>query len=239
MNPVIKLNVLARDVENAKQIVEATNGRVFIGLMVKSFASTDLAIQTVEEFQAAQIPVSVGLGAGDPAQWEKVAEVATRTKPAHVNQVFPAAGYTLGALRSVGSQHTLVNALIKPSGTPGKVIIATGPISQNYEDVVSCDSAAAMLAEIGVPSVKFYPIEGDKRLDEVGEMVKAAVRHGIKTFEPTGGINARSLPQVLDVCVKNGAEQILAHVYTSIVDKTTGLTRLEDIRELMQIISRG
>lgn len=239
MNPVIKLNVLARDVENAQQIVEETQGRVFIGLMVKGFASMDLAITTIEEFQAAQIPVSVGLGAGDPAQWEKVMEVAIRTKPAHVNQVFPAAGFTLGALKSVGSQHTLVNALIKPSGTPGKVIIATGPVSQNYQDVVSCDTAAAMLAEIGVQSVKFYPIEGIKRLDEVAEMVKAAVRQGIKTFEPTGGMDAKSLPQVLEVCIKNGAEQIIPHVYTSIVDKATGLTRLEDIRELMQIISSG
>jgi len=239
MNPVIKLNVLARDVENAQQIVEEMQGRVFIGVMVKSFASIDLAVATIEEFQAAKIPVSVGLGGGDPAQWKKVVDVAIRTKPAHVNQVFPASGFTLGALKSVGSHHTLVNALIQPSGTPGKVIIATGPMSRNYQEVVSCDTAAAMLAEIGVQSVKFYPIEGTKRLDEVAEMVKASVRQGIKTFEPTGGMDAKSLSQVLDICIENGAEQIIPHVYTSIVDKATGLTRLEDIRELMQIISSG
>lgn len=236
MSPVIKLNVLARDVDNAIKIVEATNGRVYIGVLVKNFATNDLAVKAIEEFQAAQIPVSVGLGAGDPAQWQKVAEVAVRTKPAHVNQVFPAAGYTVGALTSVGSRHTLVNALIKPSGTPGKVIIATGPLSQQYEELVACDSAAAMLAEVGVSSVKFYPIQGTARLDEVAEMVQASVRQGIKIFEPTGGIDSQSLAPILEVCIKNGAEQIIPHVYTSIVDKATGLTRIEDIQELMQII---
>ena len=238
MKPVIKLNLLARDVENAKQIVEVTNGKVFIGIMVKNFPTNDLAVETIEAFQKAQIPVSVGLGAGDPAQWQRVAEVAVRTKPDHVNQVFPAAGYTLAALQSVGSKHTLVNALIKPSGTPGKVIIATGPISRNSEDVISCDTAAAMLADVGIQSVKFYPINGVKMLDEVVEMVRAAVRQGIKTFEPTGGIDSHSLAKVIEVCLNNGAEQIIPHVYTSIVDSATGLTRVEDVQKLMEIISK-
>lgn len=237
MKPLIKLNLLARDVDNAKEIVEVSGGRALIGIMVKNFATVEAAVERVLEFQAAGIPVSVGLGAGDPAQWHKVAQVAVHTKPAHVNQVFPAAGYTVAALAAVDSRHTLVNALIKPSGVPGRVIVATGPLSQGYEDTVSCDSAAAMLAEIGVQSVKFYPIEGVRRLDEVAAMVQAAVRQGIKTFEPTGGIDVDSLAAVLRVCVENGAEQIIPHVYTSIVDKTTGLTRPGDVRELVRVIS--
>lgn len=237
MKPLIKLNLLARDVANAKEIMDVTAGQVYIGVMVKDFPTLEAAVEKIIEFQAAGIPVSVGLGAGDPAQWQKVAQAAVRTKPAHVNQVFPAAGYTVAALEAVESRHTIVNALIKPSGVPGKVIVATGPLSQGYEDALSCDSAAAMLAEVGVQSVKFFPIEGDRRLDEIAAMVQAAVRHGIKTFEPTGGIGVTSLAAVLRVCAENGAERIIPHVYTSIVDKTTGLTRLSDVRELTRAMS--
>ncbi|HHW56127.1 KDGP aldolase [Thermoanaerobacter thermohydrosulfuricus] len=234
----VRLNVLAKNLKNAKEIVEVTEGKVFIGILTKEFNSTEEAIKKVFEFQNAGIPVSIGLGAGDPQQWQKVVEVAIATKPAHVNQVFTAAGYTLGALKAVKSEHTIVNALIRPSGIPGKVFISTGPTSEKYLEMVSCDLAVAMLAEIGVPSVKFFPIEGNKRLAEVEEMVKACINHSITIFEPTGGIDKKSLPSVLEVCLKNGIQTVIPHVYTSIIDKTTGLTRIEDVEELTTIIKR-
>lgn len=236
--PVIRLNVLAKDPANAGQIVKATSGMAYIGLMVKNFATVDRAVRAVEEYQQAGIPVSVGLGAGDPTQWRKVAEVAVRTGPAHVNQVFPAAGYTLGALENAGMRETIVNALIAPGGTAGKVSILTGPVSQGYHEVVSCDAAAAMLQEIGVKSVKFYPIDGDKRLDEVAAMVKAAIRHGITIFEPTGGIDARSVYRVVATCAENGAQTIIPHIYTAFADKATGLTNAEDVAALLHALSR-
>jgi 2-dehydro-3-deoxy-phosphogluconate aldolase len=235
--PVIKLNVLAKDVQNAKEIVEVAEGQVYIGLTVKNYPSVDAAVETIEQFHDAKIPVSVGLGAGDPAVWKKVVDVSLRTKPVHVNQVFPAAGYTLGALRSVGSEHTIVNALITPSGTPGKVFIATGPQSVQYKEAISADAAAAMLAEIGIHSVKFYPISGTDRLDEVAAMVKAAVKHNITIFEPTGGIDIDTIGRIVEVVAENGAETIIPHIYTSIVDSATGRTRLEDIKQLLKNIS--
>lgn len=227
-----QLNVLAKDIENAKDIVEQTRGTALIGMMVKNYSSTEEAVEHIKSMQEAGVPVSVGLGAGDPAQWKRVAEVAVLTKPVHVNQVFPAAGYTLGALEQVGSNHTLVNALIRPAGVPGKVWIGTGPISQTFKELVSCEAAAAMMAEIGVHSVKFYPVEGKNRLDEIAVMVRAAVKYGIQTFEPTGGIDRETIAPVVRVCVENGAKHIIPHIYTAIVDKVTGRTRLEDIRDL-------
>lgn len=237
MEPVLKLNVLAKNVENARQIVEVTEGRIYIGVMVRDFATVDQAVERVLQYQEVGVPVSVGLGAGDPTQWKKVVDVAVRTNPAHVNQVFPAAGYTVAALQSSGGEQTIVNALIKPSGTPGKVIVATGPNSQQYQDTVSCDAAAAMLAEIGVKSVKFYPVDGASRLEEVAEMVKAAVRQGITSFEPTGGIDQQTVAAVIEICAEHGAEQIIPHVYTSIVDQATGITRIEDVKELALILA--
>lgn len=236
-NVTVRLNLLAKDRINALDIVEATEGQVYIGIMVKNFNSVDEAVEQILEFQQAKIPVSVGLGAGDPTQWKRVAEAAIRTKPVHVNQVFPAAGYTLAALKGVGSDHTLVNALISPAGSPGKVSVCTGPVSQKFQDIISCDGAAAMLREIGVHSVKFYPIEGQSRLEEVAEMVRASVRQGITIFEPTGGIDIHSVHKVVEVCAENGAEIIIPHIYTALVDKTTGLTNPKEAAKLLAALS--
>lgn len=235
-NVTVRLNLLAKDRQNALDIVEAAEGQVYIGMMVKNFNSNDEAIEKILEFQQANIPVSVGLGAGDPAQWSRVAEVAIKTKPVHVNQVFPAAGYTLAGLKGVGSDHTMVNALISPVSL-GKVSVCTGPQSQNFQDSISCDGAAAMLHEIGIHSVKFYPIEGQSRLDEVAEMVRAAVRQGIRIFEPTGGIDIHSVHKVVEVCAENGAEVIIPHIYTALVDKATGLTDPKKVAELLTSLS--
>ena len=229
----IKLNVLAADVENAKEIVAATDGRVYIGVMVKNFPSAEAAAQIINEWQAAGIPVSVGLGDADPAVWKKVADTAILTKPVHVNQVYPGAGYTIAALEGVGSGDTIVNALIRPSGTPGKVSILTGPDSQHFDEFISCEAAAAALKEIGVPSVKFYPVGGDKHLDEIAAMVKAAVSAGITMFEPTGGIDAASVEPVVRVCLENGAQLVVPHVYTAFVDKKTNETEPARVRETL------
>jgi 2-dehydro-3-deoxy-phosphogluconate aldolase len=233
MNKIVKLNVLAANAENAKQIVEAAEGNIYIGIMVKPFPTIEEAASVVNELQQMNIPVSVGLGAGDPAQWEKVADVAVKTKPAHVNQVYPAAGYTIAALKAVGSENTIVNALVRPSGEKGRVSILTGPISKNYDECISCEAAAALLQESHISSLKFYPIGGDQHLDEVAAMVRAAVHAGIKIFEPTGGINVDSVGAVVKTCLENGAEIVIPHIYTAMVDKKTGLTDPKAIKELL------
>jgi len=236
-NVTVRINLLAKDLRNALDIVEATERQVYIGIMVKNFKTVDEAVERIMDFQQAKIPVSVGMGAGDPTQWKRVVEAAVRTKPAHVNQVFPAAGYTLAALKSVGSDHTIVNALISPANGIGKVSVCTGPESRNFQDSISCDAAAAMLKEIGVHSVKLYPIGGQSRLDEVAEMVRAAVRQGITIFEPTGGIDIHSVHKVVEVCIENGAEIIIPHIYTALVDKATGLTDPREAAKLIKSLS--
>lgn len=232
MKQRIKLNVLAANKENARQIVEAAAGNAYIGVMVKPYPTVEAAAEAVNELQALDIPVSVGLGAGDAAEWKRVAQVAARTKPAHVNQVYPAAGYTKAALEAAGGAATILNALLKPSGTAGKVSVLTGPDSRAYEESISCE-AAALLKEIGIPSVKFYPIGGDQRLNEVAAMVKAAAKAGITMFEPTGGIDARTVEAVVRTCLENGAELVVPHIYTALADEATGLTDPAAVQALL------
>ncbi len=235
MKQKVIFNVLAKDADNAKELVEAAGDRVLVGIMVKNFPTVELAIEQVKKYKENNIPVSVGLGAGDPAMWKKVADVSAKTLPEHINQVFPAAGYTLGRMDQLEASNTIVNALIEPSGIPGSVYISTGPISSDFKEKVSCEMAAAMLAEIGVDSVKFYPIGGDKHLEEIEAMVKAAVNAGLKIFEPTGGIDVENVHRIVQTCLDNGAEMVIPHLYTSLVDKETGKTEVEKMKKLIQL----
>ena len=112
----IELNVLAKDLANAQQVMDASAGTAYVGVMVKHFPSVAAAIEQVDAYQAAGVRVSVGLGAGDPAMWRKVVDVAVATKPVHVNQVLPAAGLTLGSLQVAGATTTLSSVKFYPIG---------------------------------------------------------------------------------------------------------------------------
>ncbi|SCL88418.1 KDGP aldolase [Sporanaerobacter sp. PP17-6a] len=76
-----------------------------------------------------------------------LAEIAKETDSGHVNQVFPTAGYTQRLLKGAGADNTLVNALISPTGTVGKVIISTGPFSSKNNLVADIDDALLMLRD--------------------------------------------------------------------------------------------
>ncbi|MCZ8534051.1 KDGP aldolase [Psychrobacillus psychrodurans] len=228
-------NVLAKDLKNAKELVQIAGDRVLVGVMVKNFPTEEAAIQLVKEFKGNNIPVSVGLGAGDPAMWKKVAEVSVATLPDHINQVFPASGYTLGRLEQTTENVPLINSMIEPTGTPGQVYISTGPLSSAHREKVTCELAATMIAEMGIPSIKFYPIEGVKYLDELAEMTQAASKVGIKIIEPTGGIDLSNVHEIVQICIENGAELVIPHLYSSLIDKETGETKSSAMKQLVEL----
>ena len=234
-NHQVIFNVLAKDLKNAKELVDVAGDRVLVGVMVKDFPTEEAARELIEEFKDNNVLVSVGLGAGDPAMWKKVANVAVETQPNHINQVFPAAGYTLGRMEQSTDVVPVVNSLIEPTGIPGQVYISTGPASSTYREPVSCGLAATMMVELGVTSLKFYPIEGLKRLDEVAEMTRAAVKAGIKIIEPTGGITLDNVHAIVRTCLDNGAEMVIPHLYTSLIDGETGETKPSAVKQLIEM----
>lgn len=231
----IYYNVLARDVENAIEISRFAPERTLVGVMVKQFYTNEEASKRIEQLKANGVLASVGLGAGDPAMWKRVADVAVKTCPFHINQVYPAAGYTMGRLEQVHKGEYIVNSLLEPSGEPGMVYISTGAESRKKKEPVSVEMAARMLSDIGLPSVKFYPIGGLKRLDEVKVMVRAAAEQGITVFEPTGSISLDNVKEIVQACIDGGAQTVIPHLYTSLVDKETGLTRPEDLQTLAKM----
>lgn len=235
----VALNVLAKDGPNARDVQEAAQGSALIGVTAKDFASVDEAVERINEMSALAGKMSIGLGAGDSSQWEKVISIAERVAPAHINQVFPVAGYTRAYLKARGL-NPVVNALVAPTGKPGVVRISTGPLSEAQPPAeVLVDTALSMLKECGISSVKFFPLEGERRLEELRSVAEAAVRVGIDIVEPTGGINEGNFEQILKVCLQSGVKIVIPHVYTAIVDKATGLTKPAAVANLLAITKRN
>ena len=235
----VALNVLAKDLENAKEIYEATEGHAVVGLLSKNYDKIEDGVKEVQEYLKALGVVSVGLGAGDPSQFQKAALISCETDPGHVNQVFTGAGYAAGALKAKGCERTYINVLVSPTGEAGKVKISTGELSEKESPaIVNVDTEVAMIRDMKAHSVKFFPMGGLKSLEELKEVVRASERGKLELIEPTGGIDLENFEEILKVCIESEIPRIMPHVYGSIIDNETGKTRIEDVKKLYDIVKK-
>ncbi|MZK93827.1 2-dehydro-3-deoxy-phosphogluconate aldolase [Citrobacter amalonaticus] len=233
----VAINVLAKDIANAREIYDAAEGHAVIGILSAQFSSVDEGVQEVKRWMADVPSISVGLGAGDPAQYYKAAMIAAKVHPAHVNQTFTGSGFAAGARAATGGGQTHINALVSPTGTPGDVLISTGvSSSQGTPARVSCDAAVRMMQDMGAHAAKFFPMGGEKSLPELYVLASSAAHNGMTLIEPTGGIDLDNFGVILQTCLEAGVPRVMPHVYSSIIDPQTGNTRPEDIVRLMDII---
>lgn len=236
LNNKVLLNVLANSIENAKEIYEACEGHVVVGLLSKNYPSVESAVEDMKAYaKEVNNAISVGLGAGDPNQWRMVAEISKEVQPQHVNQVFTAIAYTRALL---GQDETMVNGLISPSGTPGMVKINTGPLSSKVQDaIVPVDTAIAMLKDMGCSSVKFFPMKGLSLKEEFIAVCDAVAKSDF-ILEPTGGIDVDNFEEIIRIAFDHGVKKVVPHVYTSIIDKATNDTKIEDVKKLYEIMKK-
>ena len=230
------LNVLAGSKANARAIWEAAEGHVLVGVLSKNYASTEAAITDMREYaQLIDNAISVGLGAGDPNQSAMVSAIAAVLQPQHVNQVFTGVATSRALL---GQTQTVVNGLVSPTGTPGKVKISTGPLSSQGPDaIISVDSAIALLKDMGGSSIKYFPMGGLQAIEEYRAVAEACARHDF-WLEPTGGIDPDNYATIVQIALEAGVSKIIPHIYSSIIDKSSGNTRVEDVRQLLDISKR-
>lgn len=234
LNQKLVFNCLAKDIQNANEVYEAGEGHIAIGLLSTRHATIEENVAEVTKFQEVVPLISIGLGGGSPKQWRMAAHIAAQTDPGHVNQVFPASGYTLGLMEGHGCQHTLVNALISPTGTVGKVKINTGVHSDSLDDPVDLEMALLMLKDIGLNSVKFFHMKGTTYLNYLRAVAEGCTSVGIDMIEPTGGLNPENIGDVIEVCLESGVKYIMPHVYSSIIDKVSGNTKPEEVSKMLQ-----
>lgn len=230
----ICLNCLAGSVDNARAIFEAAHGYVAVGILSVNYPDVASAVEDMKKYQAAvDNNISVGLGGGNPGQWKAVAEISAQIKPKHINQTFTAGGYT----RALAGAEPFMNSMAAPCKTPGYVKISTGPLSQKLEPaVVPVKTAIAMAKEQGADSLKYFPMGGLKARDELKAVARACGESGFG-LEPTGGIEPGNFKEILQIVLDEGVEHIIPHVYSSIIDKETGATRISDVISLYHIMA--
>lgn len=234
-NDRVCLNVLAGDLENAKEIYEAAEGHVEVGVLTADYPTVDAYLGAAEAYmEALEGNLSVGLGGGNPKQWRAVAEVAKTVKAHHFNQVFSAVGWTRADL---GDNDCHINALVSPTGTPGLVNVSTGPLSKECEKpaLVDVDTAITMIKEMGGNALKFFPMGGLKARDELVAVADACARQDF-VLEPTGGISPENFREILEIILNAGVKKTIPHVYTSIIDKATGCTKIDEVKNLLAIV---
>ncbi len=229
------LNVLAGSLKNAEEIYEAAEKHVVVGVVSAGYPDVLSAVEDMKKYmEVLEENLSVGLGGGNPAQWKAVAEIAKEIKANHFNQVFSAVGYTRA---NAGNETSHINALVSPAGTPGMVKISTGPVSKDCKEpaVIPVDTAIAMIREMGGNSIKFFPMGGLKCREELIAVAKAcAGNHFI--LEPTGGISPENFGEIMELILHTGVEKVIPHIYSSIIDKESGHTKIEEVKRLLAVI---
>jgi len=232
----ICLNVLANSVQNAKDCFAAAEGHVVLGVLTKNYSSDIEAIEDMLAYKAqVHNAVSIGLGAGDPNQSDMVARVSKEIQPQHINQVFTGVGASRALL---GQAETVINGLVSPTGNIGTVNIATGPLSSQMTSTeVPIETAIAMLKDMGGSSIKYYPMNGLAHVEEFKAVAEACANNDFD-IEPTGGIDLDNFEEVVSIAFKAGVKHIIPHVYSSIIDKSTGNTRPEDVAKLYEVIKK-
>ncbi len=227
------LNVLAGSKENASEIYAAAEGHVLVGVLSKNYPDVATAVADMRDY-AARIDnaLSVGLGAGDPNQSAMVSAISRDVQPQHVNQVFTGVATSRALL---GQSDTVVNGLVSPTGTPGRVKISTGPLSsQTTDGIVPVETAIALLKDMGGSSIKYFPMGGLQCRDEFQAVADACARYDF-WLEPTGGIDLENYSDILRIALDAGVSKIIPHIYSSIIDKASGNTRPADVRQLLDM----
>ena len=230
------LNVLANTVDNAMECYDAAEGHIVLGVLSKNYASDQLAIEDMKQYQeATNNALSIGLGAGDPNQSAMVTRLTEALHPQHVNQVFTGVGGSRAVLKQ---EETFINGLVSPTGKVGYVNIATGPISSKMPVTeVKIEVAIALLKDMGGSSIKYFPMNGLAHLDEYKAVAMACAENDF-ALEPTGGIDLQNFEAILQIAVDAGVKKIIPHIYSSIIDSETGNTRPEDVKVLFELTKK-
>jgi len=57
-------------------------------------------------------------------------------------------------------------------------------------------------------------------------------------LEPTGSIDMENFEEIVEIALAAGVQQVIPHVYSSIIDKETGNTNIDDVRVLFDTLKK-
>src|SRR5699024_1466685 len=167
--------------------------------------------------------ISIGLGGGNPEQWQMVCDIVQEAEITHINQVFPAVGYTRGISKY---QQAWINGLIHPGEEPGYVNIATGQEPSKLpaaRDPVK--TTITLIKEMGRNALKLFPVKGLEQREHYQRIAEVCAEEDFP-LEPTGGITIDNFKEVISLAKNAGVTKLIPHIYSSIIDKTSGWTNI-------------
>lgn len=222
-------NVLAFNRKNTADIMEAGRGYMVPGIISEHFKSVPEAVQRVKELQSVTQEVAVGLGGGGEfSNWKKALDISVATNPKHLNQPFEKAAYAKGFLDSQQVTGQIVNALVWTTGEVGKIRLSTGP-------VIDVEAFLEMVVALGIESVKLMPVHSGN-LDELIYLTKKAAECGVRGVEIAGDIDKGNITDMIAGIKPIDIEFFMPHIFDPLVDRETGETSPEEIKQLMTIL---
>jgi 2-dehydro-3-deoxy-phosphogluconate aldolase len=228
LNDFLLFNFLAKDKQNALEIIEAGQGYIVPGIVSSDFENIQDGIKKVEELKEVASIVSIGLGDnGNPANWDKVLEIAAGSNPGHINQPFEKSSFSRGYLQGKGIDQ-MVNGLVAPTGRVGYVKVSG--LEVKVEDLV------ALAVGMGINSIKFMPLKGVVHLEELVYLCKVAAEKGITSVEPAGGISSDNIVEIVNAVKNTGISLFMPHIFGSSIDKETGRTIPEEVAKIVQLV---
>jgi 2-dehydro-3-deoxy-phosphogluconate aldolase len=228
LNDFLLFNFLARDKQNALEIIEAGQGYIVPGIVSSDFENIEDGIKKVEELKEVAPIVSIGLGDnGNPANWDKVLKIAAGSNPGHINQPFEKSSFSRGYLQGKGIDQ-MVNGLVAPTGRVGYVKVSG--LEVKVEDLVE------LAVGMGINSIKFMPLKGTVHLEELVYLCKVAAEKGITSVEPAGGISSENIVEIVNAVKNTGLSLFMPHIFGSSIDKETGRTIPEEVAKIVQLV---
>src|SRR5699024_434534 len=113
------------------------------------------------------------------------------------------------------------------------VVSATGPGIN-----VPIKSAITLTTEIGGNAVKFFPAKGLETREQYKAVARACAEEAF-ILEPTGGIHLDNFGEIISIALQAGVKQIIPDVYSSIIDKDSGKTRVRDVDKLYNMMKKA
>lgn len=80
-------------------------------------------------------------------------------------------------------------------------------------------------------------MKGLQHIEEYKAVAKACAEHDFY-LEPTGGIDLENFEEIVQIAIDAGVKKVIPHVYSSIIDATTGDTRPEDVKTLLAMMKK-
>lgn len=88
---------------------------------------------------------------------------------------------------------------------------------------------------MGGDALKYFPMKGLAYREEFMEVARICGEEHF-ALEPTGGINKENFSEILQIALDAKVPKVIPHVYSSIIDKTSGETNIEDVRGLVAVM---